>query len=631
MLLTGTRDILICKRVFIEHLLEMVHVASNSLNDFMESAVKHYSSLFRLPSYSKMVLMLTLLCIVGGTLFTLIVFPFPENLTFGLLLGSVLLFVTLFSDYATGGLILKHDIIYDIRRTTGLSIFSWTIWICFIFFGIATSLFFGSSWGVKLCFLGFSAVMIFRLIVLLSTSTANSRKLFIAAVISPVLCYFIFMATWILAGFYSLFLFAFLVPAMVISVVSSALFTYIISQVGVDMLGVSGLAIFKAFLLNWIANLNEPFEEILEELGESHDVEVDLIKFGSEKPKPKAIIVVPSVHPGPFKNVGSSLLPFMIKKSLEDEFQCTACVPHGLLGHEFDLASQLQNEKMIRSITENIHFEVSEDKASPFVTVSDGKATACCQIFGKNAFISFTLAPKTTEDLPQELGLFVRQEAEKLGLERCIIVNAHNSINGAIITDKALTSLRSVAVSCLEKAVSSKRLPFEVGAATVFPREFTLKDGMGQGGITAIVVKVGDQKTAYVIIDGNNMVSGLRKKILSALDSIGVDGGEVFTTDTHSVNALVLGERGYHPIGEVIDHEKLITYVKEAAISALGNIERVAAASRTITVPNVKVIGESLLGKLCLLIDKTLKKAKVAAVPIFTVSGLLLMLILALT
>ena len=79
-----------------------------------------------------------------------------------------------------------------------------------------------------------------------------------------------------------------------------------------------------------------------------------------------------------------------------------------------------------------------------------------------------------------------------------------------------------------------------VGAATVYPKEFTLKDGMGAGGITATVVQVGKQKTAYVVIDGNNMISGLREKILAALTSVGFDESEVFTTDTHAVSALVV-------------------------------------------------------------------------------------------
>lgn len=86
------RDILICECVFIEDLFERVHVVSKYLNDFMDSAVKHYSSLFKLPTYSTMLLVLALLCVATGALSTLISFSFPTGLLWGLLLGVSLFF-----------------------------------------------------------------------------------------------------------------------------------------------------------------------------------------------------------------------------------------------------------------------------------------------------------------------------------------------------------------------------------------------------------------------------------------------------------------------------------------------------------------------------------------------------------
>ena len=162
----------------------------------------------------------------------------------------------------------------------------------------------------------------------------------------------------------------------------------------------------------------------------------------------------------------------------------------------------------------------------------------------------------------------------------------------------------------------------------MYPREFSLNDGMGQGGITAIVVKVGSQKTAYVIIDGNNMVSGLREGILTALSSIGIDSGEIFTTDTHSVSALVLGTRGYHPVGETMDHEILIGYVKEAVNGALRELESSRAGCQYLTVPEVKVIGKEKLELLSALTDKGLRRAKTVIAPLLVASGLFLMLFL---
>jgi putative membrane protein len=600
---------------------------AGSLSQSMDRAVKHYSSLFMIPSYRKVLLLLALTCISGGLLSTVILFSFPEGVINGLLLGFSLFFVNLIIDYAVSMLILRRDPIYGLRRTAALSLFSWGLWFFFIFVGAAVGMSFDLSWSIRLSLLGFPAVIILRLIVLLSTSSADYERLFVASLLQPFSCILPFLVFWTRKSYPIAPIMFFIIFSLVVGFISSLLFVSVLNRVGMQALGVSSMPLFKAFLLNWIAGLNVPFEEFLEKLGENQDVEVSLIKFSSSKPK--AVIVVPSVHPGPFKNVGSSLLPSMLKTALETKLDCIVCVPHGLLGHEFDLGSQIQNQKIINRVVEFANLEVSVTKASPFIKVSNGLATACCQAFGNFAFLSFTLAPKTTEDLPQELGLFVRQEAERHSLTCCVVVNAHNSIDGTTnMQEETLDVLKTVAVACLEKAVSVKRLPFEIGAATVIPKEFGLKEGMGPGGITVVVAKVGGQKTAYVVIDGNNMVSGLRENILSALHSMGIDEGEVFTTDTHSVNAVILNDRGYRPVGEAIDHENLIAYIKRVTFAALSELEHVKAACRRITIPEVKVIGEKRLETLCLLIDRTLQKAKKVAIPIFATSGLLLTLVL---
>jgi putative membrane protein len=147
---------------------------------------------------------------------------------------------------------------------------------------------------------------------------------------------------------------------------------------------------------------------------------------------------------------------------------------------------------------------------------------------------------------------------------------------------------------------------------------------MGPSGIAALVVRVGSQTTAYVTIDGNNMISGLREKILSALLEIGVNGGEVFTTDTHAVNAVVLNARGYHPIGEVMDQEQLIENVKRAVAAAINNLEPAEAGWKTETVPNVKVVGQKQIESMCMLAEKAGTQAKKLALLMFPIVGILI-------
>jgi putative membrane protein len=338
-------------------------------------------------------------------------------------------------------------------------------------------------------------------------------------------------------------------------------------------------------------------------------------------------MVVPALHPGPFKNLGSSLLPHLIQTALENKLGCVVSVPHGLFGHELDLSSQLQNQKVVEGVLSSINSSLNYSKATSFVRTRKNEAKASCQIFGECVLFTLTVAPKTMEDLPQELDSFIVGEAEKLGLS-ALIIDAHNSVQGPFDVNEAVESLKKAALDGLKKAVTHEQSPFEIGASKIVPKEFTVKEGMGPGGISVIVTKVGDQKAAYITIDGNNMVSGLREKIISMLREIGIADGEVLTTDTHMVCGVVLTERGYHPIGEAMDQEKLIHYVRQAAMNALENMEPAEVSWHTEIIPNVKVIGGKQIEALCLLADETARQAKKLALSLFSAAGVLLVLLL---
>jgi len=606
----------------------MVKVATeNSMNHSINKAVKHYASMFFLPTFKKALFAVAALCIGGVGLSTFALRPTIDGLTNGLFLGASLFVVNLIFDYVVSKMVLR-DPIFVLRRTVALSLFCWILWLVFIIFGVVFGTMFDLWWWIKLCLLGFSAVLTLRATVFLATSSVESTRRVAASLLQPFFCIVPFMFFWArLNSAYPLRVLPFMAISPLACFASAFLFVTLVDREGRRACGIPSIPIFKAFMLNWVAGLNAPFEGLLEKLGENEDVEVTFLKFDSSKPK--AAIIVPLVHPGPFKNIGSSLLPSMLKHGFEKEFGGDASVPLGILGHELDLASQAQNQKIIDHVITSAKFEATVNKATPFVRVTDGFVTASCQVFGNTAFLSFTLAPKTTEDLPQELGRIVREAAGKHGLDCAIVVNAHNSIDDTVDMEESIGALQAVASNCLEKAVSLPSKPFEVGAATVFPREFSLKDGMGPGGITAIVVKVAEQKSAYVVIDGNNLISGLREEILSALTSVGFQESEVFTTDTHAVSAVVVGRRGYHPVGEVMNHGTLIGYIKEAANAAVASLESCKAGCLTVVVPKVRVIGKARLESLSMLVDKALQKARQIVIPIFGFEGLFLVLLLA--
>jgi predicted neutral ceramidase superfamily lipid hydrolase len=153
---------------------------------------------------------------------------------------------------------------------------------------------------------------------------------------------------------------------------------------------------------------------------------------------------------------------------------------------------------------------------------------------------------------------------------------------------------------------------------------------MGSGGITAITVQVEDQRVVYIVIDGNNMISGLREKILPTINASGFAASELFTTDTHAVSALVTGSRGYYPIGEAMNQDELVKYIIDVAKTAADNLEIAKVGCKRLVVPQVRVIGGSRIAALSLLVDNAIVKAKQIVVPVFLIEGLLLLLLLSL-
>ena len=602
--------------------------SSKSLDKYIDKLVERYSSLFALPSGRMMILLLLGVCFLGGTLAILPLLFSVNGLIVGLFFGAAIFFISVFSDFLTVFSFMKGDPIFNLRRCSGLSFFSSSMWFAITFLGSTLSVVLKDPniW-IKGFLLGFCAALVLRLLVFSSSSFAGQVRLSLSSFFQPALSLLLICFLNSIIGFsLGLSIAVFLSISIPVVILTVSLFVFLLNRVGKKTLGIPSFRLLKAFLANWMADLTEPLEAILDSLGSERDIRVSMLAFGS-RDNIKAIVLVPSLHPGPFKNVGSSLLPSMIQHALEKKFLCVISVPHALYGHDFDLSSQPQNQKILNAVLEDSEFSRFESNGTQFMRTRENEASASCQLFGEYAFLTLTVAPKTTEDLPQELDFIIGEEAKKRGLSGVVVVNAHNSINGSFDLSRASDSLKEVASESFAKAYASKRLPFEVGAANIIPKEFSIEDGMGPGGISVIVVRTSGQTAAYVTIDGNNMVSGLREKILSALEKIGVNDGEILTTDTHAVTGLILTTRGYHPIGEVIDHTKIIEYIKEATVKALENLEPAQVSWQTISVPSVKVIGKKQIETLSLMAEETFQRAKKLAALLFSTSGVFLTLL----
>jgi len=602
-------------------------VANHSMNDYIDKAVKRYSSLFTLPSYRVLLMYLFVTCLFNGTLIVLTLQSLSHySVVLGLALGAILFVLTVASDYAIIFSSRKRDPVFNMRRYSALSLYTLLFWLVFTLVGAIINLLYSGLW-FKFFVIGFCVTLVLRLLVLSAVSFAGVGRVAVYAFVLPVLYTIpvVSIAPAIGAFRLDVSLLTFFILSVAVTLTAMFLYMFSINHIGIEILGVKSFSVLKAFIASWTEDLTTPFEQLFDRFGQEQDIRLAALLFRNAEGMIKAMIIVPAFHPGPFKNVGSSALPYAIQTALENKLShCVVSVPHGLSGHNLDLATQAENRLVLDRALALSDVSDYGSLGTPFVRVKRNGASVGCQVFNGCALVTLTLAPETMEDLPPELNAFIVDATEKYGFSSAIVIDAHNSIQGPFKINEAIKPLQDATVENLQNV--SKQLPinFQIGTARVIPKEFGLREGMGPGGIAALVVRVGNQTTAYITIDGNNMISGLREKILSALTEIGVNEGEVLTTDTHAVNAVVLNVRGYHPIGEVMNQEQLIENVKQAVNAALKNLEPAEVGWKIETVPNVKVFGEKQIEAMCMLAEKSARRAKKLALLIFPLVGAIL-------
>jgi putative membrane protein len=242
-------------------------------------------------------------------------------------------------------------------------------------------------------------------------------------------------------------------------------------------------------------------------------------------------------------------------------------------GHEQNLVSQEQNERIIEWVLTNLENSRYYSGATPVERTANEIATATSQVFDGCALVTMTTSPLDMEDVPSELAINLSglTHGKFRGLA---LVDAHNCLTGpATMTPQKVGALQEAALASLQISSEQKPRSFKVGVAHKTLGNFTLKEGFGPGGISVVAIEVDGSQFAYITIDGNNMIRGLREEILKSVKGVGFDDGEVMTTDTHMVNGVVSARLGYHPIGEVVSREHIIEEVTNVCREALNNLE----------------------------------------------------------
>lgn len=383
----------------------------------------------------------------------------------------------------------------------------------------------------------------------------------------------------------------------------------------------NGLDLVKYFL-NQLTDKSLELEDFFKTFSERVDAHLGVVcfKIGDEI---KAVVVVPSVHPGPFGNLGGSDLPAKIADGLRD-YSANVLTFHGPATHDMNPSSSKECQRIIAGVRRCIESVKYTSKCSKFVRVDDGMQV-CAQLFGNSVLLIHTSSPEPTDDVDYATGTTAIMTAKEK-VKDALFADAHNCVelgSGTIFFGSGRSfKMLSLVKNAVSRAIENESEGIKVGYA--HRDGFSIDDGIGKQGVQVLVVETGNQRSAYILWDGNNMVPKLRESILSAINEI-VDEAEVLTTDNHAVN---LAMDGYNPIGLHKSREEIIKITRGVVEEALSDLEECEVGMSTGIVKDLNVIGFGNTVRLTTVINSTVSLLKKATAVIIA-SAVLACLLLA--
>ncbi len=384
-------------------------------------------------------------------------------------------------------------------------------------------------------------------------------------------------------------------------------------------LGVGALEMLSLFLSHLTQGSTE-MEHAFEEIGEPIDTLVGFVSFKTKNGDIKSLFISPCVHPGPLGVIGGGNMPTF----LAEAFDCFAIVSHGPSTHDFNPVSKKELDKIEFAIKEGLKDITYYDSASEFFRVKSNKANIGVQFIGDALLLLLTLAPHGFDDIEFGVGLSLINEAKsKCKSDKIIVVDCHNSFLGD--KGRVLAGNKEVFdfMDAIDKIETKKQYPVRVGCYFNPMEDISKEEGIGFSGVKTLVIEVNNQKTAYVVFDGNNMLIGYRAKLIDGIMNLGiVDDVEVMTTDTHIVNTFA---GGHNPVGTYRgDH--IIEYACNSVKEAVADLEPVDVGCNVCKIKNLKTFGPTNSTELVSTISSITAVSKIVA-PLILILAIILVFI----
>jgi predicted neutral ceramidase superfamily lipid hydrolase len=568
----------------------------------VKETVRLYSKVWQLPSYQGIVLRTFGMVFISSFIFAVIAFPqngMAAAAESFLLYSALLLSVSFVGSALLYLIVRKKGSPLDARRALGAAQFALMIWFAMGALGGIIDFLFATLLASRMWILGMALGYLAFSFLVTGLSDFHPVRNFIAAampaaiwITSAIILSQIPTALPILPPFWFL-----VIPIVII--VDSVAVHYIFKSVSRPFerdLGINGPELLRAFGYDYLADNPQPFEALMTQIGVTQDVPLELVIFKSGTDL-LAVGVVLYVHPGPFRDIGSSGLPSRVIEHIREKHGVQAIVFHGSCTHHQNLTNKIDYDLIMSEIDQLIERARVYNQASGLHWTDEGKFKVWSFFAGEDVLAITTSAPEFTDDIALEVGRAAAQKARESvsSIRYVALSDAHNCIDGDAVSlmpgDPEEAAYIQAVTHAIQTNVSVPRSELSVGISQMSPEYISEREGVGPGGVVALVVRVGDKTNALISIDGNNVEPGYRDQIQALLGNEGFDNVELTTTDTHVVNAISLSSRGYPPVGR-FHPEELKETIRTAALSARDSMRETSVGLAFGEIRNLRTFGE---------------------------------------
>jgi putative membrane protein len=391
----------------------------------------------------------------------------------------------------------------------------------------------------------------------------------------------------------------------------------------------STFEVLQAFLSAWTENKVEDIEKIFLLKSKYERVNTDILKFYNKRQC--LYCVLPNIHPGPFKEIGGSNLPYQIY----NYFDQNAIVFHSASDHSLNIPSKEEVQKYLQSLSDTNNITESGDTCSVPIQIKIKNATATGIIFGNTGILILSYAPHGMEDIPEHIGMELRTYSKNEGFRKIFLIDSHNAM-GNKINESKNEDLLVAGKECLKILKELPQYHFKIGLSNTNDLENNIKfdEDTGKSGLSIILIDItnndknnnknnNSQQYAIGWVDSNNIENGLREYVIQKLDQNGIKMLEICSSDTHE-NSGFRTSKGYFPFGQITKFEAIADYY--CKLTELANKKLEISYYQILSVESVvKVMGKNQFEDYSNALDKAMNLTKLFLIITF---GIILVMLI---